>query len=74
MSGGNRDTVFNDLENMVTKLGELGFRVNINECKITVLEHTDQEAAVTTGLFKLILPGVRRVPKEVCYLLGRPFL
>ena len=69
---GDRDTVLNDLENMVTKLGELGLRVNSNKCEITLLGHNEQEAAVTTGMVQSILPGVRIVPKEECCLLGAP--
>ena len=48
--GGDRDTVLHDVENMVTKLGELGLSVNSNKCKITLMEHTEQEAAVTTEM------------------------
>ena len=44
---GDRNTVLNHLENMVTKLSDLGLRVNSNKCKIILLGHTEQEAAVT---------------------------
>ena len=67
---GDRDTVLHDLENMVTKLGELGLSVNSNKCEVTLLEHTEQEAAVTTEMVQSFLPGVRIVPKEDCCLLG----
>ena len=43
----------NDLENMDTKLGELGMRVNSNICKVTLMVHTEQEDAVTTGMVQL---------------------
>ena len=67
---GDRYTVLSDLENMVTKLGELGLRINDNKCEITLLEYTEQESVVTTGMVHSILPGARIVPEEECCLLG----
>ena len=53
---------------MVTKLGELGFRVFSNKCKITILEHTEQEVSLTTSLVHSILPGVCIALKECCLI------
>ena len=59
---------------MVIKLGEVGLRVNSNKCEITLLGHTEQEGAVTTGTVQSIQPGVCIVPEEDCCLLGAPRL
>ena len=64
------ETVLNHLENMATKLADLGLRFNSTKCEMTLLKHTEQETAVTTEIVQSILPGVCIFPKENCCLLG----
>ena len=54
--------------NFVIKVDELVLRVNSSRCEMTLLEHTEQEAAVTTGMIQAILPGLLKVLKEDCCL------
>ena len=49
---GHRNTVLKDLENMVTKLGELDLNVNSNKCEISLLEHTELDASYKVAILR----------------------
>ena len=55
------------------ELGKRGLSVNSNTYEIILLEHTEQEAALTTEMVQSVLPGVSIVPMEDCCLVGAPF-